>query len=162
MEKETIEQKEDVCCPPFDPAPWENKTLIWENKLFAKDIVRAFMHVPLNFGSVITRMLKKIKEAGAEADEYLSLSCDPSAWQSELYIAVSKPVEGMEMRSFSGTYLTKVFEGPFKDGGKWYEEMKSYVAEQGKDAKNIYFYYTTCPKCAKKYGKNYVVGIAEI
>jgi len=26
----------------------------------------------------------------------------------------------------------------------------------------MYFFYTTCPKCAKKYGKNYVVILAEV
>jgi hypothetical protein len=26
----------------------------------------------------------------------------------------------------------------------------------------LYCYYTTCPKCAKKYGKNYVVLLAKV
>ena len=26
----------------------------------------------------------------------------------------------------------------------------------------VFFWYTTCPKCAKAYGENYVVGLAEI
>jgi hypothetical protein len=26
----------------------------------------------------------------------------------------------------------------------------------------MYMWYTTCPKCAKKYGKNYVTIIAQI
>jgi hypothetical protein len=30
------------------------------------------------------------------------------------------------------------------------------------DEETIYFYYPTCPKCAKKYGKNYVVIFARI
>ena len=28
--------------------------------------------------------------------------------------------------------------------------------------KDRYFYYTTCPKCAKKHGHNYVVGFAQV
>ena len=32
----------------------------------------------------------------------------------------------------------------------------------GKPDGEVYFYYTTCPKCAKHYGHNYVVGFAEI
>jgi len=146
----------------FDPAPWENKTLIWDDKLFVKGTVRAFLHIPLNFSSVITGMCKKIADAGAETEEPITLSYEGSAWQSDLYVSVSKPVEGMDMRSFSGTYLTKVFEGPYRDARKWHEEMLSYVSSQGKEAKKVYFYYTTCPGCAKKYGKNYVVLIAEI
>jgi len=26
----------------------------------------------------------------------------------------------------------------------------------------MYFFYTTCPTCAKHYGKNYVVGVAKV
>jgi hypothetical protein len=34
--------------------------------------------------------------------------------------------------------------------------------EKSYKIKKWYMWYTTCPKCAKKYGKNYVVVIAEI
>jgi hypothetical protein len=40
--------------------------------------------------------------------------------------------------------------------------MKRFVKSKGKDAKKFYFFYTTCPACAKVYGKNYVVILAEI
>jgi hypothetical protein len=44
----------------------------------------------------------------------------------------------------------------------WIEEMWAFVAARGKTAGNLYVYYTTCPKCAKKYGKNYVMLLAQI
>ena len=40
--------------------------------------------------------------------------------------------------------------------------MKKYVAAKGKALRKLYFYYTTCPKCAAKYGKNYVVLLAQV
>jgi hypothetical protein len=40
--------------------------------------------------------------------------------------------------------------------------MTDYVREQRKELKKLYFFYTTCPKCAKYYGKNYVVLLAQI
>jgi hypothetical protein len=40
--------------------------------------------------------------------------------------------------------------------------MKSYVKAKGKALQKLYFFYTTCPKCAKKYGKNYVVLLAQV
>jgi hypothetical protein len=33
---------------------------------------------------------------------------------------------------------------------------------RGRTLETLYFFYTTCPKCAKHYGKNYVVGIAKL
>ena len=157
-------KKDEVCCPKFDPKPWDEKKISWKNKLFVRDTVRAIMHVPLNMSSVMASMTKKIEDAGAklEGEDFVMLSSEESAWKSIQYIAVSKEVPGMENVELSGTYLTKVFEGNFADTKNWYREMDNYVKSQDAEAKKIYAYYTTCPKCAKKYGKNYVVLLAEI
>ena len=153
---------ETGCCERFDPKPWENKEITWADKLFVKDNVMAVFHIPLNIAQVITRMWAKIEAAGAAPKDFMSLAYDPSPWKSEWYMAVSKEVPGMENIKLSGTFLTKVFESPFKDAKKWVEQMQEYVASKGKELKKLYFYYTTCPKCAKYYGKNYVVGFAKV
>ena len=62
----------------------------------------------------------------------------------------------------SATYLAKVFEGPYRNMGKWVAEMKSFVQGRGKVLRKLYFFYTTCPKCAKKHGQNYVVILAQV
>ncbi len=79
------ENSETGCCPRFDPEPWDEKEVTFEDKLFVKDHVTSFFHIPLNFGKVMVRNL----------------------------------------------------------------EM-------------MYFFYTTCPKCAKVYGKNYTVLLAKV
>jgi hypothetical protein len=45
---------------------------------------------------------------------------------------------------------------------KWIEDAKAFVRTQGKDLRKLYCFYTTCPKCAKKYGKNYVVILMQV
>jgi hypothetical protein len=66
------------------------------------------------------------------------------------------------MATISGKFLTKVFEGPYQNAGKWAQEMDIYVKSKGKTMNKLYFSYTTCPKCAKAYGKNFVVLFAQI
>jgi hypothetical protein len=66
------------------------------------------------------------------------------------------------MVRLSGTFLTRVFEGPYANVRRWVEEMHSYVAARHKKLEKLYFFYTTCPQCAKCYGKNYVVLLAQI
>ena len=90
------------------------------------------------------------------------LSHELSPWRAEHYFAVTKDVPGAEMVTLSGNFLAKVFEGPFKDAGKWCKELTKFVESQGKQIRKCFFFYTTCPKCAKNYGKNYVVGFAQI
>jgi len=160
MENETI--KSTGCCEPFNREPWDDKEVTWDNKLFVKDHVTSFLHMPLNFGQKVVKNLKLIERAGAKAEHQLMLTDEKSLWGADIYIDVAKNVEGAQMARISGTFLTKVFEGPFQDAGKWATEMESYVKGKGKIMKKLYFSYTTCPKCAKVYGKNYVVLFAQI
>ena len=153
---------ETGCCKRFDPEPWEGKTIVWENKLFLKDHVRSIFHIPLNFGKIMVRDMEKIAKADALAPDPVMLSDEKSMWGSDIYIAVSKEVPGAQMAKISGTFLSKVFEGPYKDMGVWAKEMDLYVKSKDKKIKRMLFYYTTCPACAKAYGKNYVVLLAEI
>ncbi len=156
------EQSETGCCPRFDPVPWDEKEVTWQDKLFLKDHVRSFLHIPLNFGKVMVKNMEKISSAGALAPQPLMLSDENSLWGADVYISVNSEVPGAEMERISGTFLSKVFEGPYKDAGKWAKEMKAYVDSKGKELKKLYFFYTTCPKCAEFYGKNYTVLLAKV
>lgn len=151
------------CCAEVSPKDWDEQTFRFKDKLFTKVYTRNFLHVPLNMGSVMTKAMAAINGAGASmGDEYIILSYDASAWKGEHYLSVDKDIPGQEMVKLSGEYLAKVFEGPYKEAGKWYQQMIDYAKEKGKIPGKIYFYYTTCPKCAKVYGKNYVIGFAEL
>ena len=106
--------------------------------------------------------MELIEKAGAKAPYQLMLTDEKSLWGADIYIDVSKEVPGAQMTTLSGIFLTKVFEGPYQNAGKWALEMKDCVKSKNKELKKIYFSYTTCPKCAKVYGKNYVVLFAQI
>ena len=159
---EKLYDSETGCCQRFDPEPWDEKEKKWENKLFVKDHVTSFLHIPLNFDKVMVKNVEKIQKAGAVPPKALMLSDENSLWGSDIYIHVTKDVADSEMVEISGTFLTKVFEGHYKDAGKWAKGMEEYVKSKGKKMKKMYFFYTTCPSCAKHYGKNYVVILAEV
>ncbi|UCG48127.1 MAG: hypothetical protein JSU94_21955 [Phycisphaerales bacterium] len=156
------EKAETGCCPRFNPEPWDEKEVTFTERLFVKDHVRSFLHIPLNFGKMMVRNMERIKAADALAPEPLMLSDEKSLWGADVYIAVSREVPGAEMVRISGTYLTKVFEGPYSNVRKWIGEMKTFVEGKAKSMKKMYMFYTTCPRCAKFYGKNYTVILAEI
>ncbi len=156
------EQSETGCCPRFNPDPWEEKEVTFQDRLFLKDHIRSFLHIPLNFGKVMVKNMERINAASALAPEPLMLLDEKSLWGADIYIAVSKEVPGAEMEKISGTFLCKVFEGPYKNTGRWVKEMQAYAKSKGKQIKKLYFFYTTCPACAKVYGKNYTVILAQV
>jgi hypothetical protein len=160
MNSKTI--KSTGCCEPFDPKPWQDKEITWQDKLFVKDHVTSFLHIPINMGQKIIKNMALIEKAGAKASYQLMLTDEKSLWGCDIYIDIAKKVPGAEMATLTGKFLTKVFEGPYQDVGKWAKTMQEYVENKGKQINKLYFSYTTCPKCAKAYGKNYVVLFAQI
>lgn len=162
----TDHSHEQACCPVFDPAPWDYVTHEWVDKPFIKDYLPQFLHMPLPWmmGKRIGRMWKKAQDEGAttEMKDFILLAYDPSPWKSELYMTVTKEVPGAENVKLTGTFMSKVFDGPYSHVPKYLNEFRRYLVLKEKTAKKYYFYYTTCPKCAKKYGHNYIVGFAEV
>ena len=151
------------CCPEFDPTPWDDKLFEWNNKQFIKDHVRTIFYMPMNFGKVMKRLDKKVTAGKATMPDYLCLSDHTSKWNMDLYLAVDKEVADAENVTLTGKYFSKVYEGPFRDTEKWCKDFENLTKIKGFTIKKWYMWYTTCPKCAKKYGKNYVVivGLVE-
>jgi hypothetical protein len=153
--------KQVECCPRFDPELWDGKSFEWDNKKFIKDNVFTLFYMPINYGSVITRMIAAADKAGARVPEWLFLAEHTSGWNMDLYLAVDKEVPGAENVAMTGKFLSKVYEGSFKNTGKWCKDFEKYAKDKGVKVEKMYMWYTTCPKCAKKYGKNYVAIIAK-
>lgn len=148
---------DQTCCPKFDPAPWDGNFHDWKDKKFIRDHVITFLHMPVNFGSVVKRMMAKIEGAGAQSPGWMGLSDHTSKWNMDLYVAVDREVPGADNTTLSGRYFSKVYEGPFKDTGKWCKDFEALVKSRNLSVNKWFMWYTTCPKCARKHGKNYVV-----
>ena len=175
------------CCPPFDPSNYcDNngnchKLITWKNKPFVKDGTRCLLHMPLGFERAVKRAFKKINDAnaGLPNNDVMILSDCSSPWFSNIFVSVAKEeVAGAEVETITGTFLAKAFEGAYSNIRYWIKEMHELVPQVTKtlnmednatmmeklevDKLKFYLYYPTCPKCAEKYGKNYVVIFAKL
>lgn len=153
--------EKDICCPEFDPIPWNDKVFEWKDKTFIRDSVFTIFYMPVNFGGVMRKLDKKVRKANAEIPDGMGLSDHTSKWNMDIYLAVDKEIQGAQNTTMSGTFVSKVYEGSFSDTGKWHKDFMAWCKTQAYKTGKIYMWYTTCPKCAKKYGKNYVTIIAQ-
>ena len=153
---------EEECCPKFNPKPWDNKTFSWKNKQFVKDRIFTLFYIPINFGGIMKRLNKDIEKVNAKIPDWLSLADHTSKWNMNIYLAVDRKIPNANNVKISGKFLSRIYEGPFKDTKKWCENFERYAKGKKLDIDKQYIWYTTCPKCAKKYGKNYVVIIGKI
>jgi hypothetical protein len=159
---ENRNEPETVCCPQFDPEPWEDKFFEWHDRKFIREKVFTFFYMPVNFGYVMKKINVLVETASAEVTDWMCLSDNTSKWNMDVYISVDKDIPAADNVTLSGKYYSKVYEGPFKDTGKWCKDYENAVKSHGMKIKKWLMWYTTCPKCAKKYGKNYVVIICQV
>jgi len=150
------------CCPKFEPSIWDDKTFDWQNKKFIKDKVCTIFYMPLNFGKVMKRLDEKVRNSNATMPDWLCLSEHTSMWNQNVYLAVDKEVTEADNITLNGKFYSKVYEGSFQNTGKWMKDFENVTKSKSFKTKKIFMWYTTCPKCAKKYGKNYVVIVSEI
>ena len=122
--------EEQVCCPKFDPKPWEKRFVSFDDQYFMKVKVRTFKHVPLNFGSVMTKAQKQIEASGAKVVNNIALSNHVSRWTMEVYIAIDKEVAELKPIRLSGKFLSNVYEGPFKDTAIWCKDFERLAKEK--------------------------------
>jgi hypothetical protein len=154
---------ETNCCPRFDAPSWDKQTFVFDDMLFAKASTKNFLHMPLNLGKVMTNTQAFIEKAGAtEKDFYLVLSQDVSSWKTNHYFKVTKDVSDLEMVKLSGTYMTRTYDAKYKDIPNLLKEFESYISDSGSKMREFLVFYTTCPKCAKHYGHNYMVFFGKI
>lgn len=152
----------EQCCPPFEPEAWQNRTHRWDRKKFLKDKVLCLMFMPIGFGHTMKRVMAKLDAAKAQCPDWLCLSDHTSRWNMDVYLAVDRDIPGAAVVELEGRFFSRVYEGPFSDTGKWCKDFGEQATTENLRIGKQYMWYTTCPKCAKKYGKNYVVILGKI
>lgn len=151
------------CCPRFNPEGWDDQTLHFEDRLFVRAKTKSIAHIPVNMGKVFKKTFSAIADANATDEKnFIVMSRDQSAWSAEHLFSVAHDVPGQETVHLNGDFLTAVFEGAYKEAPDWAKLAQEKAKALGKEVKDTYFFYTTCPKCAKSYGKNYVIALVRL
>ena len=153
---------EEMCCPRFDPTLWQNKILDWGQKPFVRARVWCFLYMPVTLDATMRRLDQQISLAGASFEDAMALSEHTSPFAMWQYLAVDRPLPGMDNISLTGRFKVWVFEGPYEQSGEWMRQAEADAKAQNQTINRWLMWYTTCPKCAKKYGKNYVAVLGQL
>ena len=164
MPKTYTNINETGCCALPNIDGWHHAVIDFDNRHFIRLFTRSMMFVPLNMDEIMTELQETAEKAGVTMppEEAMTLSRDLTPWRAEQLYAVSKEVPGADNVVLDGKFASMVFEGDYSKAKNWFDEMVKYTVELGKKSDEVYFFYTTCPKCAEHYGKNYVVGLAKL
>ncbi len=154
---------ESECCPDIPKEKWEEKTVTWRNKPFYKFKVRSLFHFPIRFESSLRSAGKDIKSKGMEfARPVMVIERGSNTFSQEMLMSLDKIYPDPNVVTLTGTFMSKMFVGPYKDMKDYIKEMNSFVEEKGLHAKELLFWYTNCPECAKKQGGPKTVILAKV
>lgn len=158
------DKNETGCCSIPDISAWDKQEFEFQDRHFIRMYTRSFLYMPLNFGKIMKRLYEAVEKSGnaLPVEQTMILSRDISPWRAEQLYSISEPIKHADNVTLNGTFITRAFEGPYSNAKQWYKSMHEYVRNQKKHINKLYFFYTTCPKCAKHYGKNYVIGVADV
>jgi len=158
------------CCPEFNPEKWDKKTFNWDEKQFIKESIPTLFHIPFPpmIGKKLTGMMNlatSVDKIYSKKDEILVLFQDPGAFRSNIYISVTGDVPGANNVKIPGKIIARVYDGPYNAVPKFIKDMNIYLETEGKKIPKddeYYIHYAYCPKCAKKYGHQYMILFARI
>ena len=162
-----MKNQNQECCPRFDVKKWDKRTFKWDRKLFIKESIPTFFHIPFPpmIGKKMMKMFELSEKSNAniqDKSDALVLFHDPSAFKSEIYYSVTTEVKGANNTTISGEYVAMVFDGPYNSIPRYIKEMEKYLKEKGQSADDYYVHYAYCPKCAKESGHNYLILFAQV
>ncbi len=144
---------EEACvCPRLDPAQWEGTRHAWKDRPFVVEPYRAIAHIPLGITGKLERIMPDLKARGLLADPVQVLFRNERFFGGELWIALSREEPGLATRRISGEFLSKYFEGQYRQAGQWYRQAAEACRAAGTEAAELLAWYATCPKCAEKLG----------
>jgi hypothetical protein len=154
----------DTCCPPFHPAPWDDATHSWVGRRFVRITIPQVMHLPIGITGRMRKLMASIEAAGAmpAPGDALVLMREKSPWESEVLVAVTKDVPDLAGVLLSGTFFSKVFDGPYRETPQWIARTNEALSARGQRAIRHYVRYAYCPRCMRKYGRNPGVVLAQL
>jgi len=132
-----MNNKDNECCPEFNPEKWDKKIFNWDNRQFIKESIPTLFHMPFPpmIGKKITKMMALATSANKidnKKDEVLVLFQDSSAFKSNIYISVTGDVPGANNVKIPGIFMARVYEGPYNATPKFVKDMNVYLEKEGK------------------------------
>jgi len=150
------------CCPKLKRDDWDKEVFYWKNKPFYETGYWSLFRMPLTYGKAVKEAMEFLKSRNLAKDPMLVLSGEESMFHSSLLIEMSKDDRSLPVRRLTGKFISLFFEGEYRDTPTWVRQTVDYCMSQGEKAKELYFFYATCPKCAKHYGSTQTVIIARM
>lgn len=147
-------------CRERDGEAFEGAEEDWSGKAFYVVGTPLAFHIPLRIGRDIEKAVSEAEAKGYTVDDDSRLLQKDALFKGQVLLEIRDPQEG-DPRVFIMAQETRAegtfFNGPWSRLGTPTKKLVDTLVARGKTVKDIYFWYLTCPVCAKERGYQTVV-----
>ncbi len=152
-------------CPEINDQDWHLKDENWDKKFFYFDYVRHFFNVPLGYDKQLRAMKLNIAKKGYQLANPDMVLYQPGTFQGRILMEIKDPEQyDANVEPFENArMLSRVHQGSRGDLGNALQELKAFTQDRTHlDPSIIYYWHTTCSKCAKTRGYEKTVLFARV
>ena len=152
-------------CPDVNDQDWHLQDQNWDGKFFYFEYVRHFFNVPLGYDKQLRAMKRDMARKGFRLVNADMVLYQPGLFQGRLLMEINDPdqYDANVERFDQARLLSRVHQGSRSGLKDALQELKAFTQDRAHlDPLIIYYWYTTCDKCAKIRGYEKTVLFARV
>ncbi len=149
-------------CPRLVREEWDRQIHQWDKKPFYALPYRSFFGWPTNLARQTAAAVDLLSRRGLLESIPINFAVNEQSFGGTLLISINRNVKDLETRAISGKFMSFFFEGKYTQRTDWIRQVYRYGRANNLNFHELYFWYATCPTCAKKQGYAQVVIFGKI
>jgi bifunctional DNA-binding transcriptional regulator/antitoxin component of YhaV-PrlF toxin-antitoxin module len=152
-------------CPEINDQDWHMKDQTWNGKFFYFEYVRHIFSFPMGFDVQVKKMKQDLAHKGYQLVIPDLVLHQPGMFQGRILVEIQDPeqydanVEPLD----NARILSRVVKGSGARMGQALQELKTFTRDRTHlDPTVVYYWHTTCKRCAKTRGYEKTVLFARV
>lgn len=144
-------------CADIDKKIWHNRELDFSGSFFYAISTPMFLHLPVRIARDVQKAAQNIKAKNYKLIFPPMILCKDALFKGQILVKVENynKDDPNIVRFTDSIFYSYVFTGPWKKLAG--ETIKIIITQKIGNIRNIYFWYITCPVCAKEKGEKTVI-----
>jgi hypothetical protein len=152
-------------CPDVNDQDWHLKDQDWSGKFFYFEYVRHLFNIPLGYDKQLQAMKRDLARKGYQLVTPDMVLHQPGAFQGRILMEIKDPEQyDANVESFDNArILSRVYRGPRSSIGSAVQELKAFTQDRAHlEPIVVYYWQTTCKRCAKTKGYEKTILFARV
>lgn len=155
----------ECICPSIHESEWDRIEHRWPERWFCRIPIRAFFGVPAGAGRDPAGLISRVQAGGYTLTEPVQLLYSLQLLSGTVQVGIDPPGEDPGdgvIRYPESFWYTVVHPGGLNGISRTRQDLHAYVAAQGKQVRETWYWFVTCPACRGDKGGDTTIIFARV